>query len=70
MLIGERIKEIMIARGHNVCWLAEQIPCERSNVYHIFKRNDIGIELLANISRILEHNFFADLAEDFGKGGE
>lgn len=62
MRIGERIKEVLFEQGHNACWLAAQIPCERSNVYHIFKRGDIGVELLLKISRILNHDFFMELS--------
>lgn len=79
MRIGNRIKEVLFEQGHNACWLAREIPCERSNVYHIFKRDDIGVELLMKISRILNHDFFMELSESFahdsddtscGTGGE
>lgn len=66
--IGERIKEVLLEKGHNACWLSERIPCERSNVYHIFKRCDIGIELLFRISEILDHDFFAELSEELRQG--
>ncbi len=65
MHIGERIKEVLLTKGKTVCWLASQIPCERSNVYHIFKRSDMSVELLMNISRILGHDFFADLSRNY-----
>lgn len=64
MHIGKRIKDVLFERGHNACWLAEQIPCERSNVYHIFRRRDVGVGLLRVISHILHHDFFADLSAD------
>ena len=64
MHIGKRIKDVLFGKGYNACWLAEQIPCERSNVYHIFKRTDIGIGLLITISRILDHDFFAELSQE------
>ncbi len=62
MHIGKRIREVLFMKEKTACWLANQIPCERSNVYHIFKRSDISIELLMKISLILEHDFFADLS--------
>lgn len=60
--IGNRIKTVLLEQGHNACWLAERIPCERSNVYHIFKRNNIGIDLLFKISMVLGHDFFSELS--------
>lgn len=51
-------------QGHNVCWLASNIPCERSNVYNIFRRASIGIDLLYRISVVLEHDFFKDLSDE------
>lgn len=63
MHIGNRIKEVLTARGQTAIWLAAQIPCERSNVYHIFKREDINMMLLCKISKILNHNFLAELSE-------
>ncbi|MBO5185836.1 MAG: XRE family transcriptional regulator [Prevotella sp.] len=65
MHIGNRIKEVLFEQGHNACWLADRIPCERSNVYHIFKRNDLGIQLLLTISGILNHDFFAELSAEY-----
>lgn len=67
MCIGDVIKEELYKQGHTASWLAERIPCERSNVYHIFSRNDIGIELLFRISKALNHNFFYDLSEHYKK---
>lgn len=64
MHIGNRIKEILLKRGQSACWLASRIPCERSNVYHIFRRKDISVELLYVISGILEHDFFSELSEE------
>lgn len=62
MHIGNRIREVLTDRGQTAIWLAAQIPCERSNVYHIFKREDINMVLLCKISRILRHNFLAELS--------
>lgn len=43
---------------------AKMINCERANVYNIFKRNNIDIELLKRISIVLNHNYFEDLAKN------
>ena len=63
MIIGERIKEILFSKERSAMWLSEQLHCERTNVYDIFKRKDIGVDLLRKISLILEHDFFRDLSE-------
>ena len=59
-----RIKEVLEEQGHNACWLASQIPCERSNVYNIFKRESIGIDLLFRISEVLGHDFFKEISDE------
>lgn len=68
MEIGERIKEVLRASGHNARWLAEQIPCERTNVYSIFRRKNIDVELLHRLSVILGHDFFADMSKRLAEG--
>ena len=68
MIIGHRIKEVLTSQGHTAKWLADQIPCERTNVYDIFKRDDMNVELLARLCVVLQHDFFAELSEQtFGK---
>ncbi len=64
MHIGEKIKEVIAQQGRTTRWLAEQIPCERTNAYKILKRNTIDIDLLQRISQILEYDFFKDLSEE------
>lgn len=65
MNIGKRIRNIVEMKGRSAAWLAEQIPCERSNVYNIFRRESIGIDLLYSISTILDYDFFAELSEEW-----
>ena len=65
--VGQLVKEELRRQKHNADWLAEQLHCDRSNVYHIFHRNDISTELLRNISRVLKHDFFQDLSQDFSR---
>lgn len=66
MHIGHRIKEIFDSQSktHTVTWFARQLNCDRRNVYHIFARPNIDIQLLKRISILLDHNFFYDLAEN------
>ena len=64
MKIGERIKEVLFRQGHSAKWLAEQLNCERTNVYDIFKRNDMGVLLLGRISIVLNYDFFQELSQE------
>ena len=64
MRIGERVKGVLFSQGHSAKWLSEQIPCERTNVYDIFKRDDMNVNLLAKLSVILHHDFFKELSEE------
>lgn len=64
MKIGERIKEVFdgMPKNCSINWLAAQLHCERRNIYRIFAKDNIDIQLLNRISRVLNHNFFADLS--------
>ena len=64
MNIGKHIEEILRKQGKSAAWLASQIPCERTNVYNIFKRKSLDVRLLMRISVILEHDFFKELSEE------
>lgn len=65
MHIGEAIKKELERQGKTITWLAEQLPCHRTNVYRIFDKASIDTRVLLHISRILEHDFFADLTQEF-----
>ena len=60
--VGKRIKEILKEQHLTAKWLAEQIPCNQSNIYNIIHRNDINTGLLKRISVLLEYDFFRDLS--------
>ena len=64
MNIGKHIEEILRKQGKSAAWLATQIPCERTNVYNIFKRKSLDVRLLMRISVILGHDFFQELSEE------
>lgn len=70
MHVGKRIREVTKEQGQTVKWLAENIPCERSNVYNLFRRANIGVDLLMRISQILHHDFFAELSEEYLGGSQ
>ncbi len=64
MLLGQRIKEIAAEKNLSVIWLAEQMHYERSNIYDIFRRDNIDVRLLIRFSKVLGYNFLADVAEE------
>lgn len=63
MKIGEEIYQNVQARGMTVSAFAHALPTTRQNAYKIFKKSNIDIQMLARISRVLEHDFFQDLSE-------
>lgn len=64
MNIGKHVEEILRKQKKSAAWLAAQIPCERTNVYNIFRRKSMDVRLLMRISVILEHDFFKELSEE------
>lgn len=58
---GERIKEIWAASGMSVSEFARRLNCHRQNVYDIFKRKVVDVELLQRISKVLEHDLVTEL---------
>ena len=64
MHIGKKIRTVMRSQGRSVSWLAAQIPCDRSNIYNIYKRDAIDVKLLMRLSVILGHNFLDDLSRE------
>ena len=63
--IGSIIKEVFEnhPRRHTIVWLARQLNCVRGNVYDILSRASIDTLLLLRLSKILDHDFFADISE-------
>lgn len=62
--LGELIEKEVRKQGLTITGFAREINCERNNVYDIFKRTSIDVELLGRISKALNHNFFKDVAEN------
>ena len=64
--IGQLIKSVFDESGMTVSELARQLHCELTNVYTIFKRRTVDVELLAMLSEILSHNFLDDAMRLYG----
>ena len=60
--IGQSIRAEFERQGHSVVWFAQQLCCDRTNIYRIFARDSIDTELLIRISVILKHNFFVEIS--------
>ncbi|MBD5225033.1 MAG: XRE family transcriptional regulator [Bacteroidales bacterium] len=56
-LIGSELRR----QRRPAAWLAQEICCDRTNVYKILRKGSIDTELLCRISVALEHDFFAEL---------
>lgn len=57
-------------RKYSISWFAEQIHCDRRNIYYIFERPTIDTGLLLQISKALQHNFFQDIADELRQSSE
>lgn len=55
--IGRIIEEQVRKQGRSVSWLARQLSCHRTNIYDIFRRNNIDIVLLHRLSVLLDYDF-------------
>ncbi len=64
--IGHMVKSVFDNSGLSVAEFARRIHYERTNVYKIFNRRSIDVELLVKISEILNHNFLADVMKYHG----
>lgn len=62
--IGSLIHEELKRQRRSAAWLAEQLYCDRTNVYRLFRRSGIDTEMLFRISRILDHDFFRHFSEE------
>ena len=64
--IGQLVKSVFDESGMSVSELARQLRCERTNVYTIFKRRSVDVELLVMLSEILHHNFLDVVMQLYG----
>lgn len=60
--LGSEIHNELIRQGRSVTWLAGQLNCNRMNVYDIFQRKSMDVELVARISLLLHRNFLKEIS--------
>lgn len=63
--IGQLIKETVAKKQLNITCFADEMCMTRGNLYNVFDRNDISIDLLRRFSDKLGVNFFELLAKDY-----
>lgn len=63
--IGSIIEQEMRRQGHTATWFAQELYCNRQNVYNIFKRKSIDTDLLMRISLVLHCNFFERFVQGY-----
>ena len=68
--IGALILQKLKENGQAVSWLADKVRSDRSNFYRILKRNHIDTQMLMDISKTLNFNFFTYFYEHFQKTKE
>lgn len=59
--IGSLIKEKVEERGLSISDFARLLHYERTNIYKIFKRRSIDVDLLIRISHVLEYDFLREV---------
>lgn len=62
--IGDLINEEVRRQEMPVTKFAKEINCQRNNVYDIFNRSNMDIDLLKRVSKVLGVNFFQKIADD------
>ena len=64
MHLGKRVQEIFQDSGLSVVEFSRRINTSRENVYSIFNRSTLDVEMLVRISEVLNHNFFLEVMPD------
>lgn len=57
----------MELQGKTVSWMARRLSCCRTNVYKIYEKKSIDMDLLMRISYLLDYNFFSVYSEEWKK---
>ena len=62
--LGDIINDVVRRQNWDINELAEKLSMSRGNVYKIFAKESMDLMLLGRISKVLQHNFFEDVAND------
>lgn len=61
--IGNMIRCQLKEQGRSMTWFANAIHSDRSNAYKMLKRNSIDLNLLMNISELLNYDFLSECSK-------
>ena len=61
--IGEEIRAEVKRQGRTVEWVARRMPCDKSNIYKLFKKESIDVKLLMRFGEVLGRDFFKMYSE-------
>lgn len=64
--IGRMIQEELRRQGRTVTWFAQNLPCDRSNAYKMFRNETIDLSQLIRISKMLDHDFLKQCSDHLG----
>ena len=67
MHIGKHIWQILKEKDISVREFAAMVHSDRCNIYRILRRESFDSSVLERYSRILGHNFFQDIANEYKK---
>jgi transcriptional regulator with XRE-family HTH domain len=60
LLIGEKIKSKIQEKGWTTARFAKEANMSYRNAMHLFKRDDISVDQLLQISKVLQYDFMQD----------
>ena len=61
---GQLIQSVLHQQGKTVTWFAQQLCCTRTNVYKIFQKKNLDVEIIWRASGILKYYFFKKISEE------
>ncbi|MDR0941148.1 MAG: XRE family transcriptional regulator [Bacteroidales bacterium] len=56
--IGKIIHDELHKQGRSAVWLSQQMHCDRTKIHRIFNSSDLYSDIIFEISKILNHDFF------------
>ena len=68
--IGKLIRKEMKEQRLSTNWLANQLSCDRTNIYKIYDKPNIDVVRLLQISRALNYDFFNEISVIISENSE
>lgn len=64
--IGRMVQQELRRQGRTVTWFAQNLPCDRSNVYKMFHNESMDLSQLIRISKMLNYDFLKQCSDYLG----